>query len=242
MKVGLLLAAVAAGASAQPLGFEVASIKPADPARPIAIRRSGDRISTTSTSLQFLITWAYDIHAERVYGKPGWLDTARYDVLANGPEGRTPGPRPFGQPGALQEMMQTLLAERFKLKVHRETRELPLYVLTAAKGGPKVKLSEMPAAIGQSPFSMPAPGRLVGTQVTAAMLAKVLGDQLGRTVRDETGLQGVFDFTLQWEPEMEGGVSLFTAIQEQLGLKLEGRKGPVEVLVIDHAESVPAEN
>jgi uncharacterized protein (TIGR03435 family) len=114
--------------------------------------------------------------------------------------------------------------------------------------------------MGLNPFSMPARGRLIGTGVTAEMLATVLSEQIGRSVRDQTGLKGIFDFKLEWDPAMwdaemasagEGGLpaaddrngaSLFTAIQEQLGLKLEARKGPVEVLVIDRIERTPTEN
>ncbi len=127
-----------------------------------------------------------------------------------------------------------------------------MYALVVAKGGPKIRLTEAPDVMGQNPFRVPRPGLLLGAQVTAEMLAKVLSDQLGRTVRDETGLAGVFDFKLEWQPEAPptrpddlsapAGSSLFTAVQEQLGLKLEARKGPVEILVIDHIESVPTEN
>jgi len=256
MKSLVLLVALGA-VYAQSPGFEVASIKASDPAVAMAIRRSGYRMAFTSTSLQFLITWAYDIHSERLYGKPNWLDSVRYDVIANASQDDKPAPpRQPGQPTELQKMMQSLLAERFKLVIHRETRELPMYALVVAKGGPRIRLTEAPAVMGQQPFSMPGRGRLIGTQVSAEMLAKVLSDQLGRSVQDQTGLQGVFDFKLEWEPEpspahmngmltpveISAGSSLFTAIQEQLGLKMEARKGPVEVLVIDHIQSAPTEN
>jgi bla regulator protein blaR1 len=256
MKSLLLLVALGALFGQTP-GFEVASVKPSDPATAMSIRRSGYRMAFTSTSLEFLITWAYDVHTERLYGKPNWLDSVRYDVMANAPQDDKPAPpRQPGQPTELQKMMQSLLAERFKLVVHRETRELPMYALMVAKGGAKVRLTEAPAVMGQTPFSMPGRGRLIGTQVSAEMLAKVLSDQLGRSVKDQTGLQGVFDFKLDWEPdpspahmggvptpvELSAGSSLFTAIQEQLGLKMEARKGPVEVLVIDHIESAPTAN
>lgn len=244
-------------ARAQSPAFEVASIKPSDPATPIAIHRSGYRIATTSTSLLFLITWAYDIHADRVYGKSSWLDSTRFDIMANAPQDNRPAPpRQPGQPTELQQMMQALLADRFGLVLHRETRELPMYALIAAKGGPRLHLSETPAVFGQTPFNMPGGGRLIGTQVSAEMLAKVLSNQLDRSVQDQTGLKGVFDFKLEWEPDPpstrpdgmpasadpRAGSSLFTAIQEQLGLKLDSRKGPVEVLVIDHIENTPTKN
>ena len=150
-------------------------------------------------------------------------------------------------------MTQALLAERFKLAVHRETRELPICALVAAKGGPKFHLTEAPDSMGQNRFAMPARGHLTGTQVSAEMLANVLSGVLNRTVQDQTGLKGVFDFNLEWEPDLtsggperaaaflRAGSSLFAAIQEQLGWKLEGRKGTVDVLVIDHMESVPTE-
>jgi uncharacterized protein (TIGR03435 family) len=246
-----------AQAAAPPPAFEVAAIKPSDPTETMAIHRSGYRLATSATSLEFLITWAYDIHSDRLYGKPKWLDSVRYDIVANAPERAQAAARVPGQPTLLQQMMQTLLADRFKLAVHRETRELPMYALVVAKGGPRVRLAEAPATMGQNPFSMPGRGRLIGSQVSAAMLAKALSSQLSRSVEDETALKGVFDFTLEWEPDTQSsgvdaepapstnvrtGASLFTALQEQLGLKLEPRKGSVEVLVIDHVESAPTEN
>ncbi len=246
-----------AAAYAQAPAFEVASVKPADPDGTMAIRRSGHRITFTGTSLQFLITWAYDLHSDRVYGKPNWLDSVHYDVTANATQdGRPAPPRQPGQPTELQRMMQALLAERFKLAIHRETRQLPIYALVVAKGGAKIRLTEAPAVMGQTPFSMPARGRLMGTQVSPEMLAKVLSDQLSHSVQDQTGLKGVFDFKLEWEPDasledpdeapaaanVRTGTSLFAAIQDQLGLKLEARKAPVEVLVLDHIERTPTEN
>jgi uncharacterized protein (TIGR03435 family) len=252
----LLLAALTA-TYAQTPAFEVASIKPSDPAGTIAIRRSGHRIATTNTSLLFLITWAYDLHSDLVYGKPAWLDSVRYDIIAARPQDDRPAPaRLPGQPTELQRMMQVLLAERFRLVVHRETRDLTLYALLVANGGPRVQLKEAPAVMGQTPFHMPGRGRLIGEQVSAEMLAKVLSGQLDRSVQDHTGLKGVFDFKLEWEPDAgsirpdgapptadpNAGPTLFTALQEQLGLKLETRKGPVEVLVVDHIERTPTEN
>ena len=238
--LGGALAFSALPAAGQTPAFEVATVKPADPSRPIAIRHSGNHIATVSTSLQFLIAWAYDMHSERLYGKPRWLDTVSYDVLANAPEGET---------ADLRRMMQSLLAERFKLAVHREKRELPMYELVVAKDGPKVKVAPHEGDWTQNPFQSTGLGRIVGTQVTATMVCKFLGDQLGRSVVDKTGLDGVFDFKLEWAPEgwspnamMAPRPSLFTALQEQLGFRLEARKGPVEVLVIDRVESTPTEN
>jgi uncharacterized protein (TIGR03435 family) len=249
-----VLALGAGLASAQAPTFDVASIKPSDPAAKIAINRSGYHLATTGTSLLFLITWAYDVHPERVVGQPKWLDSARYDITANASE-QGSAPRRPNEPSALQKMMQSLLADRFKLVLHKETREAPMYALVIAKDGPKVHLAPAPESMNQNPFSMPGMGTLIGTQVTAEALAKVLANQLGRSVEDETALKGVFDFKLIWAPElppsemhreaaamMANRPSLFTAVQEQLGLKLEARKGKVEVLVIDHIENAPSEN
>jgi uncharacterized protein (TIGR03435 family) len=246
--IGCAFALSALPAFGQAPAFDVATVKPSDPNRPMAINRSGYHLATVSTSLEFLISWAYDIHRDRIYGKPKWLDDVRYDVVANAPEGYKAAPQP-GQPGPLQQMTQALLAERFRLAVHSEKRELPMYALVVAKDGPKVKVEPFAGDMGQNPFAMPGMGRLIGTRVRAVMLCKVLSDQLGRSVEDRTGLDGVFDFKLEWEPDgmhkdpnAPVRASLFTALQEQLGLKLEARKGPVEVLVIDRVESTPTEN
>jgi uncharacterized protein (TIGR03435 family) len=237
MKLIALVATLAAAFAQTPPSFEVASIKASEPGTPLAIRRSGRRVVTTSSSLQFLISWAYDLHTDLVYGKPGWLDSARYDIVAAAPEDES---------WKLQERIQTLLAERFRLAVHYETRELPLYAIVIGKGGPKFSLSKAPEVFGQTPFRSPGPGSLTGTEVSAAMLAKVLSGQLNKTVQDHTGLTGVFDFKLEWQPDgmppIPDRASLFTAIQEQLGLRLESRKGPVQVLVIDRVENSPTAN
>ncbi len=253
----LFACSTARGQFAPALAFEAASIKPSDPAETIAIRRSGYHLATAKTSVEMLITWAYDIYSDHLYRKPAWLDSVQYDIIANAPQESQSLRRQPGQVGPLQQMMQTLLAERFKLIIHRETRDLPAYALEVSKTGPKVHLTEPGDSVGQSPFRMPGRGRLIGTQVSAAMLAKVLSDQLRHTVQDDTALKGVFDFTLEWEPDAQlngaddsptlsprvrTGSSLFSAIQEQLGFKLVPRKSPVEVFVIDHIEPTPTEN
>lgn len=244
MKTTPFALVLAAAAIAQTPSYEVASIKPSEPNTPVAIRRSGHRTVTTGASLQFLISWAYDIHTDLIYNQPSWLDSARFDITAAAPEDGLVRRKP-GEPSALQKMMQSLLAERFKLVTHRETKELPLYALVVAKGGPKFTLGPVPESMGQTPFAGPERGRLIGTQVSTEMLAKVLSGQLGKTVQDHTGLTGVFDFKLEWSPDaspVPERPSLFTAIQEQLGLRLESRRGPVQVLVIDRIESKPTEN
>ena len=227
--------------------FEVASVKPSDPASTISMSRSGYRFTTTNTSLEMLILWAYDIRKDRLFGKPKWLDSVAYDIVA-----KTSEDTPLaGIVPQMRLMMQSLLAARFQLQVHRETRELPMYDLVVNKGGPKVQLKEAvdSPAPNRNPFSMTSRGRLSGVQVSTGMLARVLSDQLGEAVEDKTGLNGIFDFTLEWVPDIDAmtaavknGPSIFTAIQEQLGLKLEARKGPVQVLIIDRLESTPVQN
>ena len=241
---GWLVAALAGVAAGQT--FEVATVKPSDPASTIGIRKlPGGRFVTSNTSLRLLITWAYDITDERLVGAPGWLDSARFDVDA-----KSPMDKPTQQ--QLYRMMQALLAARFRLQVHQETRELPYYALQVDAGGPKVKVRDDGATVSQDPFQMNVPGRLSGTAVTAPMLAKVLAGQLGHYVEDKTGFQRVFDFTLVWRPDgaapedtPSGGdmrASMFTAIREQLGFRLVPGKSAVPVIVVDHVERKPTEN
>lgn len=228
-----------------PAVFEVATVKPSDPTSTIGIRRlPGGRWIASNASLRLLITWAYDVTDERLVGAPGWVDSARFDVAAQSPmESPTRD--------QLHQMVQTLLADRFNLRIHREPRRLPLYKLEIDASGPKVHVQVPGTAISQDPFNMSVLGRLSGTHVTAAMLAKVLSNQLGRFVEDDTGFDSVFDFTLVWKPEGaspedipadDDRPSIFTAIREQLGFKLVPHKGPVEVIAIDHVERRPTEN
>jgi len=220
-----------------PQSFEVASVKPSASQSAVSIRRSGNRLTTTGTSLQMLITWAYDIHDDRLVNKPKWLDSVRYDITAQGPPGEP-------APGALQKMTRALLAERFGLRIHPETRQLPTYAMGVVPSG--TKIHPAPAGIpGPNPFDMSTSGRLTGTTVSADMLAKVLANQVGRPVQNETGLEGFFDFVLVWSAATDtdpASPAIFTALQEQLGLKLAPRKGPVEVFVIDRVESTPSNN
>ena len=228
-----------------PPAFEVAAINPSDTNGPVGIRRyPGGRFVTSNTSLRLLITWTYDIGDDRLVGAPGWLDSARFDIAA-----RAPNENPTLD--ELHSMMKSLLADRFRLRVHMETRDLTMYTLDVDKNGPKVHLRDAPMAVNHDPFRMTESGRLTGTSVTAGMLAKVLTSQLGRYVKDSTGFNGFFDFTLEWRPDstVEGNgtdadtrASIFTAIQEQLGFRLISGRAPVEVIAIDHVENHPTEN
>jgi uncharacterized protein (TIGR03435 family) len=239
--VALLAATGSAQVKDQP-SFELATIKPSGPdSGPMSINRlPGGRLVTTNTPLPMLIAWAFNVDDGRLFNVPRGLDAVRFDVVAQAANDSAAGP--------VQLMMRALLAERFKLVVHSETRELPAYALVVDSGGPKLRLSTSVEPPGPNPFTMRTAGQLTGTKVTAAMLAKVLSGQLGRPVAEETGLAGVFDFVLQWSPEAatpspdQPLASLFTAIREQLGLRLVARRAPVDVIVIDHVESRPTEN
>jgi uncharacterized protein (TIGR03435 family) len=227
------------------LAFDVASIRVStQQSPPLSISSSPGRLTTSNTSLRMLITWAYDLGDDRLVGAPEWLDSQRFDIAATVPA-KSPDAPPVSEP--LKVMMQSLLAERFGLVFHRETRVLPIYSLAVDTNGPKLQLRAAGNELGRNAFSMPGSGRLVGTKVTTGMLAKVLSEQLRRSVEDATGLTGIFDFTLEWAPETDvanaaGRPSIFTAVREQLGLRLEPRTGPVSVLIIDRIERLPTAN
>lgn len=233
----VLAAQLLAQTSTNPFAFEIASIKKGDPSRDESISRVSDRLAMVNVPVEKMILWAYHLSGDRLLAQPGWITSARYNVLAKAPAGELPA-------GRVNLMMQSLLAERFKLAAHWEARDGARYSLRVDRSGPKVRFT--PAGDGpapQNPFRMTRPGSLAGSAVTTAMLATVLSDQVGRFVADETKLDGVFDFTLDWTPDSatqppDGppGLSLFTAIREQLGLTLEANRGPVDVLVIDHIE------
>ncbi len=189
----------------------------------------------TNVTLLILLRWAYNVAQFQIVGEPGWASTDTYDISA-APETAATHDEALG-------MIQTLLADRFHLVLHRETKEVPILALVIGKGGPKLAKSndadEMHTSMRGAPHG--ATGH-----ATMAHLARYLTNQLGRPVVDRTSLAGLFDFTLEFAPEGNGadaipGPSIFTALQEQLGLKLDPAKGPVEILVIDHAEK-PSEN
>jgi uncharacterized protein (TIGR03435 family) len=247
----VVLLFIAALHGQKPASFEVASIKPSNSnSPPMAINRTRGQFATSNTSLPFLIRWAYDLDEDRLIGVPRGLESATFDIVAKTPDGNL-------APGQLQLMMQSLLAERFRLRIHKETREISSYVLVTDKDGPKVHFVDLGEGFGQNPFSMTDRGRLVGSKVTAEMLAKVLAGQIGRPVADLTAIKTPFDFTLEWNPDMDlpagagaqpessagrNRSSIFTAISEQLGFKLNSRRSAVEVVVIDSVETRPTDN
>jgi uncharacterized protein (TIGR03435 family) len=262
-----LLIFTASGTFAQPSpfqanvgSFEVAAIKPT------ALDWSGGRFVRMQTAQQFvarghalktLIAAAYNLSPKAISGGPAWIDSDRYDILAKTPGGVRPN---------LDEqmsMLRKLLAERFSLTFHREQKELSIYALAVGKNGLRLKESMwLPDASPEGPPPLifvvsPQLVRLPGRSATMAELASVLQRAaLDRPVVDKTGLSGRYDFDLEWTPDETqfGGAlgrspnadeapkpGLFAAIQQQLGLRLEATKGPVEALVIDRAER-PTEN
>jgi uncharacterized protein (TIGR03435 family) len=260
--------------------FEVASIKPIKsiPQGMYFRIQPGGRFSANAITGKFLLQQAYGVKDSQVVGAPSWLDSERFDIDAK-PDEETGAAfdklSPDERRQQLMLMLQSLLADRFKLSLTHETKDLPVYALVAAKNGPKLHEStykppenspDMPRAPGvggaaQAGMMMNGRGQLTSTYGDMNMLADVLSRFVGRPVINKTGLTGKYDFTLKWTPEegqgpvMPGarpagdeapppdasGASIFTAIQEQLGLKLEPQKAPMDVLVIQHVER-PSEN
>ena len=233
------LPAVAQSAADLP-AFELATVRPSGPeSGPMSIQLlPGGRLITSNTPLRMLVAWAFRLDDGRLFGVPKGAE-ARFDVVAQAPAGELNG-------GALYQMTQRLLADRFKLAAHRETRPLTAYTLVVDDGGFKLKTRPFEPA-GSNPFRISTAGVLSGTGVTGEMLATVLSSQLGRPVTNKTGIAGVFDFTLQWAPDERAAPdvnrpSLSTAIREQLGLRLVAQTMQVEVVVIDRLETTPTEN
>ena len=299
--------------------FEVASVKPAAPITDgrIMVRMSGGpgsqdpgQITYNNVTIKNLMMNAYNVKGYQLSG-PDWFESERYDITAKLPPDTTKE--------QFQLMLQSLLAERFKLTLHHQTKELPMYALVVAKGGPKMKESvddpnaasasgpnaggpsasasgggsggalggalgggritmgkdgfpQLPAGVGRGGLMMMGMNgrmRMSGSRQTMGQLAEMLSNRLSRPVTDMTELKANYDFTLDFAPEdgqamMKGvpmpmqhpdggtgpaampdggsGPTIFSAVQEQLGLKLEARKGPVDMLIVDTLEKVPTEN
>jgi uncharacterized protein (TIGR03435 family) len=292
----LLLAMEVAAAQGAPAGaFEAASVKPADMEVRIGPLRGGPGTSSPGqisgvATIKALLLRAYRLKDYQISG-PGWMDSSRYEIAAKVPQGATRE--------QVSHMWQALLAERFGLRVHRETKELAMYALVKAKSGVKLKPDDPNEASSDaadtSQFSpnitkgadgfpdlvagqkLPRSYEIVvgGTdgimyklwahQETMELLADRLSSQLSRPVVDETGLHDTYDFALSWTVETGGriprtgpppdeidmhdspvmtdpGLSIFTALPAQLGLRLEARRGPVEILVVDKVDKIPTGN
>lgn len=258
--------------------FEVASVKvsPSDSRGGRFAALPGGRLSVRNNPLRNLILNAYDVRNFQILGLPAWVDSDHYDIDA----------KASGSPAEAQmmQMLQSLLADRFKLKVYYETKELPVFVLTAAKGGIKLQPWKEGSCIAYEagqPLPAPAPGQealkpcgnnLVfrkgpnmewnATKIDMPKPTMVLSSILARTVIDGTGFAGTFDLHLEWSNDENAaaapkaaesgdigkpvsaadtdGQSIITVLQQQLGLKLESTKGPVQVLVVEHVEKPSA--
>ena len=217
------------------LEFEVATIKPNRSGDGFDVRSIGKepgKVVLQNVSLKDCIEAAVGVNGDQIAG-PGWLDTDKFNILAQAPAGTSKD--------RLRMMLQTLLEDRFKLKTHREKRAGSVYALVVGKTGPKLK----PASGGANRLVFGPPGHLTAQNVTMSMLAEALAGKMGRPVLDSTSLSGFFDFALDFAPDdrpNDNAPSMPTAVQEQLGLRLEPTKGTVEVLVVDHADRVPIEN
>jgi uncharacterized protein (TIGR03435 family) len=266
--------------------FEVASIKPNSSGDGrVMLQNQPGRFVATNVTLRLLIRNAFQLQDFQITGGPSWLGSDHFDINAKVPDEfrDLPPMRPGSGPGPLQQMIRALLTDRFKLAVHNETKDSPIYALILARSdgklGPQLKPSttdcEAMFAAGRrrgGPMPPPGPpqpgepmpcgirvgmGNMAVGGSTVAQLANTLAMFAGRIVVDRTGLTGNYDMNLTWTPDQlpprppgapEGpvqfngaaidpnGPSLFTAVQEQLGLKLDSQRGPVEVMVIDRAE------
>jgi uncharacterized protein (TIGR03435 family) len=192
-------------------------------------------VALSRVSLQNLLSQAYRIKNFQISG-PAWLESERFDIVAKLPDGATQDQLPA--------MLQTLLRERFKLAFHLVRKTFDAYVLLAGKGA--MKLVAAGGEIRDVRTSMGAARSRLSGKVTMPYFAGLLSNMLDRPVLDMTGLRGVYEVDLEWSTDegvdSGGPPSLFTALQEKLGLRLGNRKTPVDVYVIDHAERLPAAN
>jgi uncharacterized protein (TIGR03435 family) len=246
--------APAASSAPPPFIYDVVSVKPYKPASESGTtmwwRYTKDGFSAQGIGLTQLMISAYGILTpDQIEGLPPWADSAEFAIDAKMDDDIAAAYAKLTRPDqklALQQMMQAMLADRFALKAHHENRERPVYELVLAKSG-----SKLSATAGGTPgtFSM-GNGMFRGKGVAIDTLVFSLSNQVGRTVVDKTGLTGKYDVDLKWTPDdLQGseeksadpGPSIFTAVEEQLGLKLVSAKGPVDTIVIDHIEK-PSEN
>jgi uncharacterized protein (TIGR03435 family) len=211
--------------------------------------------TATNVALGNLVSMAYDIRLDIISGLPGWAQSTRFDISAKVSEPDIDALKKLSREQR-HAMLVALLANRFHLKAHVETKTLPVYDLVVAKGGSKLAENTIPldqtGPLGLKPGSMMiSEAEMTAVAVPISNLAQNLAFRVERNVIDKTGLTGKYNFTLKWRPdELEGKADattdsnapdLFTALQEQLGLRLEPSKGPVDTLVIDHVE-MPSEN
>jgi len=259
----LFLSSMPAVTQAQvaPSAFEVADVKvnkSGDLRMAIDIQPGG-RVTMRNVPMKVLIVFAYHLRPERLSGGPKWLESERFDVVAKAPE--------TASPDDVRRMAQTLLAERFKLVVHTEQKVMPAYALVLGKFGAKLQPSETALLSGQRCITgqgQSGQRHVECRHITLALLADYLQELAPRDfavpIVDQTGLTGAYDFKLDWTPTAsptavpptddapvtappaEAGPTIFDAVQLQLGLKLERKRLPLPIIVVDHVDRVPAEN
>lgn len=265
----LVLLLVGANTTYAQSPFEVASIKPSDPANCGEYPRIdtvSDRTTMNCVTLKYLVQIAYGVRDFQIAGAP-WMESTRYDIIAKAapiPEdakdvaSRTDAER-MTIAAVLRARLQPLLADRFQLEVHREKKESPVYFLRQARGGSKLTATGEGTHV--SGGLRVGRGLLAGSMTRMSFLAQTLSQIMGRPVLDQTGLTDKYDFELRWTPDQSSANSalggqlpvrpdaqpadqniptIFTALQEQLGLKLESGRAPVDVIVIDRAEKASA--
>jgi uncharacterized protein (TIGR03435 family) len=263
----LLALIVALAAQAVPATFDVASVKPHDPGNPRAmmVADASGRFTAVGVTVVMLIRTTFNLQDDQVVGGPDWLRTARFDITAKAPDGTSPT--------TIGPMLQALLADRFQLTSHRETRELAVLAAVKARGdgqlGPRLVANSCVWDFTKPP-APPKPGEKICGRISEGfgrmslnaipipVFLQYLAPKVNRVIVDRTGLAGNFDIELQWTPDNlppraagapadqpirvngqdidPNGPSLFTALQEQLGLKLDSTRAPVEVLVVDRLE------
>jgi uncharacterized protein (TIGR03435 family) len=266
MAVALPLCAQGPAPAITPLAYDVVAIKPnKSGSNMMGYGDRADGYSANNISLSVLIHFAYNLKTDtQLTGLPGWADSARFDIQSKMDEETAAALKKLPRDHAIEQrrlMMQTLLADRFQLKVHQVTKELPIYALVIAKGG--VKLSganpndtypngiKAPDGTSRPGMMQMRDGELKAQAIPVSSLVYYLAANVDRIVVDNTGLTGNYDMSLRWssdevanaqqDPTTNSAPSLFTALQEQLGLKLESTKGPVDTIVVDHVAQ-PSEN
>jgi len=236
--LAMLLTGAAFGQTAK--SFDVASVKPSDCRQGADVRLyPGGRLHITCQSVNIILRQAYNLEHYQISGGPPWLGTDHFDIEA----------KAEGDPSKeeMWAMLRALLADRFQLKVRMETKEESIYALVAMKDGPKLQPPTGERSyISLMRYDPPTePGihyALVGKKASLALIAQHIGQQMGRPVIDRSGIQGEFDFKVDYaiDDNPESGAPLMTAIQRELGLKLESTKGSMQSLVVEHAEKPTA--
>jgi uncharacterized protein (TIGR03435 family) len=244
---------IAFGQQPERPSFEVNSVKPGDPDNPYGGMGNGEtgRFKATNVPLQMLILYAYEVQKQQVSGAPNWVSSERFTIEAKAYSGR---PNGRFDASTIRLMIQSLLADRFKLVVHRSTREEKVYELSVQKGGSRMKEAEGPSKDGRMGFWVEKGDEITGVASAMPPLVSYLSGQLQRIVIDKTNLTGKYNFVLKWRPNpgLFGGPapiqgdapptselsdrSIFAALREDLGLRLQSAVDPIEMLVIDQVQ------